>query len=177
MLDYSRALAPLAIIMMGVSGSGKSTLGRELAGAIACPYLEGDDFHASEAVTKMRAGVPLSDADRWPWLDRIGHAATTEIANHGIVVAACSALKRSYRDRLRETILAPVRFVLLDSDSKELARRLANRPGHYMPAGLLSSQIDTLEYPQPDEHVLVVDALLSPPTLRHQIIAWLTDPH
>ena len=121
---------------MGVSGSGKSTLGQELAGAIACPYLEGDDFHTPEAIAKMRAGEPLSDADRWPWRDRIGHCAAVAIADHGVVVAACSALKRSYRDRLRESIPAPVRFVLLEGNREELARRIAIRPGHYMPAGL-----------------------------------------
>jgi len=162
--------------MMGVSGSGKSTLGKEIAGMIACPYLEGDEVHAPAAIAKMRAGEPLTDDDRWPWLDRISQIAGAEIADHGIVVVACSALKRSYRDRLRKTILAPVRFVLLDGKREELSRRLANRSGHYMPAGLLSSQLDTLEYPQPDEGVLSLDALQSPPVLCEQTIAWLAAP-
>src|ERR1043165_2693670 len=108
-----RSLRPLALIAMGVSGSGKSTLGKALADAVGCPFLEGDDFHSPESVQKMRAGTPLTDADRWPWLERLGRAIGTAVAEHGITVASCSSLKRIYRDRLRETIAIPVCFVLL----------------------------------------------------------------
>jgi gluconokinase len=174
--DYLRELAPLAIIIMGVTGSGKTTLGMELVRDLGCPYLEGDDFHASEAIAKMRASEPLSDGDRWPWLDRIGRAARDEIAAHGLVVAACSALKRRYRDRLRETIGWPVRFVLLDAGREELCRRLAERKGHFMPASLIPSQLETLERPAADEHVLTLDAQQPPTVLRDRTLGWLTVP-
>ena len=92
---------------------------------------------------KMRAGTPLDDADRWPWLDRLGFAAGEVVASGGRVVAACSALKRGYRERLRAAIGAPTRFVLLDAGQDELLRRLTQRSGHYMPASLLDSQLAT----------------------------------
>src|SRR6266702_2472793 len=128
-----------AIIVMGVAGSGKSTLGAALARALNCPFLEGDDFHAPEAVTRMRAGTPLTDDDRWPWLDRLGRAISAEVVSHGIVVAACSALRRAFRNRLQEVITARVGFVLLDADPEELLRRLTERKQHYMPPSLLAS--------------------------------------
>jgi len=171
--DHFRGIAPLAIVIMGVSGSGKSTLGAEIAHTIGCPFLEGDSFHASEAIAKMRAGTPLTDGDRCPWLDRIGRAVETEINRHGIAVAACSALRKVYRDRLRDAITAPVRFVLLDVDREELTQRLNSRAGHYMPASLLSSQLETLERPEPDETVLTLDARLPPTLLAEQALAWL----
>lgn len=171
MPDYS--LGPLAIIIMGVCGSGKSTLGIELANAIACPFLEGDMFHTSQAIKKMRAGEPLTDEDRWPWLDHLGHAIATEVSHGGVVIAACSALKRSYRDRLRERIAVPVRFVLLDGEREELRRRLSSRSGHYMPASLLSSQLEILERPQPDEAAIELDVGQAPAILCNQIIGWL----
>lgn len=173
---HSKSLAPLAILVMGVSGSGKSTLGAELSVALGCPYLEGDAFHTPEAIAKMRAGEPLSDDDRWPWLDRIGDAVNAEVAGHGVVVAACSALRRAYRNRLRAKVAAPLRFVLLEGEREELSRRLSNRPGHYMPASLLTSQLETLEHPDPDEHGLILDALESPAVLRDQVVAWLYGP-
>jgi len=85
-----RSVGPLALIVMGVTASGKSTLGAALADALGCPFLEGDDFHSAQSVEKMRAGVPLTDDDRWPWLDRLGRALGTAIADHGIAVASCS---------------------------------------------------------------------------------------
>jgi gluconokinase len=163
----------MAILVMGVSGSGKSTLGTALAQAIGCPFLEGDDFHAPESVAKMSAGIPLTDADRWPWLDRLGRAVGAQLAAQGIVVAACSALRRAYRDRLRKVIAAPVAFVLLEADPGELLRRLSHRPHHYMPPSLLSSQLDTLERPQPDEPAITVDARLPTEVAREQILRWL----
>ncbi len=168
-----RDSAPLAIIVMGVSGSGKSTVGKELAGALACTFLEGDAFHTPQAVEKMRTGKPLTDEDRWPWLDRLGQAIDAETSRSGIAVAACSALKRAYRDRLRAVISAPVFFALLEGEREELRRRLVNRADHYMPASLLSSQIETLERPEPDETAIALDALQPPSVLRDEIIAWL----
>jgi gluconokinase len=167
---------------MGVSGSGKSTLGVALAAAIGCPFLEGDDFHAPEAVEKMRAGIPLTDDDRWPWLDRLGSALGSEVARNKIAVAACSALKKAYRDRLRQAIPAPVGFVLMDANPEELLRRLTARTHHYMPASLLTSQLDTLERPQPEhdagrpgEPAIALDATRPVATLCEQTIAWLQE--
>jgi gluconokinase len=167
---------------MGVSGSGKSTLGVALAAAIGCPFLEGDDFHAPEAVEKMRAGIPLTDDDRWPWLDRLGSALGSEVARNKIAVAACSALKKAYRDRLRQAIPAPVGFVLMDANPEELLRRLTARTHHYMPASLLTSQLDTLERPQPEhdagrpgEPAIALDATRPVATLCEQTIAWLLE--
>lgn len=158
---------------MGVSGCGKSTLGALLAGALDCSFLEGDAFHDASAVAKMSAGQPLVDEDRWPWLDRLGGAIGETLTAQGGVVAACSALKRDYRDRLREAIGAPTRFILLDAQPDELLRRINQRAGHYMPASLLDSQLATLERPAPDEAILTLDAATSPERLRALSQTWL----
>ncbi|MBO9557331.1 MAG: gluconokinase [Caulobacter sp.] len=160
---------------MGVSGSGKSTLGALLAHKLDCPFLEGDDFHDARAVAKMSAGRPLNDDDRWPWLDRLGRAIGEAVASGGPVVAACSALRHSYRERLRRAIGAPTRFVLLDASHGELLRRLTERAGHYMPASLLDSQLATLERPGADETVFTLDAVASPERLCEMAHAWLAD--
>ena len=162
-----------AIIIMGVSGSGKSTLAALLADRLACPFFEGDSFHSEASVAKMRAGQPLTDADRWPWLDRLGAAISVAVAGHGRSVAACSALKRVYRDRLRAAIAAPTAFVLLEADRNELARRLENRPGHYMPSSLLDSQLATLEKPEAGELALALDSTLPPELLADRVLDWL----
>lgn len=174
MTELASRVAPLAVIIMGVSGSGKTTVSIALAEAAGCPRLEGDSFHTSQAIAKMAAGTPLTDEDRWPWLDRLGKAIETTVEERGLVVATCSALKHTYRDRIRQAIRAPVRFVLLDVGRDELKRRLSSRSGHYMPASLLPSQIATLERPAPDEGVLILDAEQAPAILRDQIIRWLT---
>ncbi|MDP1027326.1 gluconokinase [Sphingomonas sp. KR1UV-12] len=160
---------------MGVSGSGKSTLGARLAHAYDCPFLEGDDFHAVAAVDKMRAGHPLTDEDRWPWLDRLGHALAAAAAEHGRAVAACSALRRVYRERLEAAVGGATRFVLLDNDRDVLARRLADRPDHYMPASLLDSQLATLERPGADEPALILDSNAPPDWLCNAAVTWLAN--
>lgn len=166
--------ASLVIVTMGVSGSGKSTLGALLARQLDCAFLEGDDFHAPDAVAKMRAGQPLNDEDRWPWLDRLGAAVAQALASRGAVVTACSALRRGYRDRLRAAVApTPMRFILLDAGRDELARRLAGRAGHYMPASLLDSQLSTLERPHADEAVFTLDAAAPPERLCEMTRAWL----
>lgn len=156
---------------MGVSGSGKSTLIALLARQWACPAIEGDDFHAPASVAKMQAGHPLGDADRWPWLDRLG-AAIGAAARGGTVVAACSALKRSYRRRLAEAAGVTPCFILLDADNDALAARLAHRTGHYMSPQLLGSQLATLERPGADEHALTLDATRPPDALCADVLAW-----
>jgi gluconokinase len=158
---------------MGVSGSGKSTLGPVLARALNCRFLDGDDFHDAAAVLKMSAGQPLADDDRWPWLDRLGLAIGQALARDGGSVAACSALRRGYRDRLRAAIRAPVRFVLLDASPDELRCRLDDRAGHYMPASLLGSQLATLERPGPDEAAIALTTGAPPEQLCDATLAWL----
>jgi carbohydrate kinase (thermoresistant glucokinase family) len=139
------------IVVMGVSGSGKSTVAAGLASDLGLRMVDGDDLHLPESVTKMRSGIALEDADRWPWLDRIGHylAEEGDQPTQGRIVA-CSALKRTYRDRIRR--LAPsVRFIFLDGAPELIRDRMSRRKGHYMQPGLLDSQLHTLERPQPDE--------------------------
>lgn len=158
---------------MGVSGCGKSTLGALIAQTLDCAFLEGDDFHSEDAVAKMRSGEPLTDEDRWPWLDRLGLAAADAIDEDGTTVLACSALRKTYRDRLRSVIHYPVHFVLLENSRDNLLKRLGNRPGHYMPASLLDSQLATLERPAPSEDAMILSSDIAAVTLRNDVIAWL----
>jgi gluconokinase len=166
-------LASRAVIVMGASGSGKSTLGPRLAQALQCGFLEGDAFHDAGAVEKMRAGEPLQDEDRWSWLDRIGVEMNATVARDGVGVAACSALKRRYRERLQATIQAPAAFVFLDAGEAELTCRLKARSGHYMPPSLLASQLHALEPPGRDEPALVLDARRPLGELCDSALAWL----
>jgi gluconokinase len=168
--SITAALPRCAIIVMGVSGCGKSTLMQDLAVQLACPAFEGDDFHGAENVAKMRAGHPLDDADRWPWLDRLGTAIGAAVATDGLAVAACSALKRAYRDRLARAAGVPLLFVLLDGTRAEIAARLAARTRHYMPASLLDSQFATLERPAPDERALTLPCAWSLEQLRDAVL-------
>lgn len=143
--------------MMGVSGCGKTSVGQRVAGHLGWPFLEGDALHPPANVARMHAGHPLDDADRAPWLDAIGEWMDARVAAGTSAVIACSALKRRYRDRLRRG-RAGVCFALLDVGRPELERRLRDRPGHFMPASLLDSQLATLEPPTPDEPAFIVDA-------------------
>lgn len=148
-------------IIMGVSGCGKSTYAQSFAATSGARFIEGDDLHGAANIARMRAGTPLSDADRWPWLDRIAATVNSALAG-GDVVATCSALRRAYRDRLRDGIAAPVRFVLLDVPHDELRRRLAARAHAFMPPILLDTQLATLEWPGADEDVLIVQPPSAP---------------
>jgi gluconokinase len=144
-----------AIIVMGVSGCGKSSLGSALAHRLGCSFIEGDDLHPQCNVAKMSRGVALDDADRWPWLDALGE----QIAFHAgsSVVLSCSALRRTYRDRLRHSTQGPVTFVFLQGSRTALQARLEQRRGHYMPAQLLDSQLATLELPTSEPDVVTID--------------------
>ncbi|UGB38117.1 gluconokinase [Frateuria soli] len=148
--------APTAVVVMGVSGSGKSTIARHLADALGYAFLDGDDLHPQANIARMRSGTPLRDADRLPWLDAIAAWMHKQLAAGHSAVVACSALKRAYRERLREAGPA-VRFVYLQVDHDELARRMRARE-HFMPLRLLGSQLATLEEPAGDEPALCVDA-------------------
>ncbi|PZO76901.1 MAG: gluconokinase [Sphingomonas taxi] len=159
---------------MGVSGSGKSTIGAALAARLGCQFLEGDAFHTPYSVAKMRAGQPLDDQDRWPWLDRVAASLHDTAASDGVAVGACSALKRIYRDRLSRMAGIPLLFVFLDTtDQDELSRRLAHRSGHYMPTSLIASQLETLEKPQLDERALTLSAGLSPDRACDVALDWI----
>ena len=149
-LIATAALPRFTLVVMGVSGSGKSTIAAAMAEALRLPYTDGDSLHSAASVAKMHAGTPLQDADRWPWLDRIGACLSdTAAAPRGMVVA-CSALKRAYRDRLRSASPG-IRFLFLDGTEALLRSRLAHRSGHYMPGTLLKSQLQTLQRPGYDE--------------------------
>lgn len=142
-----------SVVLMGVSGSGKTTVGHRAAALAGMRFIDADALHPLENVAKMAAGHPLDDADRAPWLDSVAQA----LAEATPVVVACSALRRAYRDRLRRDAPRAL-FVLLQVPRPELESRVAARPGHFMPASLLDSQLAAFEAPTPDEGVHVLDA-------------------
>jgi carbohydrate kinase (thermoresistant glucokinase family) len=139
---------------MGVSAAGKSTVGRTLADALGVPFADADDLHSDANRAKMAAGTPLTDDDRWPWLDAVGEH--LRAAHDTGLVMACSALRRAYRDRIR-SVAPEVVFVHLDGTRELLAARIAARTDHFMPSTLLESQLATLEPLEPDEAGLVMD--------------------
>ena len=154
-MAHSRVDAGMSspVVVMGVSGSGKSTVGAALAQRLRVPFADADDFHPPANITKMTAGHALDDDDRYPWLESIGGW----LAGHpegGVM--SCSALKRKYRDQLRRHC-ADVRFLHLSGTEDVIARRQASRPGHFMPAALLTSQFETLEPLDADEYGISID--------------------
>jgi len=162
-----------ALIVMGVSGSGKTTVAELIAKRLGWPFMEGDRLHPKASVEKMRRGIPLTDDDRAPWLDRIGGELKDWAAEGRSGVMTCSALKRAYRDRIRAA-RPDVRFVYLKGSLALIEARVVARHHEYMPASLLKSQFDTLEEPAPDEPgVVTVDADASPETEAAAAIAAL----
>lgn len=160
-------------VVMGVSGSGKSTVGKALAAARGVTYLEGDDFHPPRNVERMAAGIALTDEDRAGWLLRLRDELGRYASQGRGVVLACSALKRDYRDVLRQG--APhLQLIYLHGSRELLAQRLAERRHHYMPASLLDSQLATLEVPQRDEAGLIVDVDRTPEEIVRDILARQT---
>ena len=145
---------PSVLVVMGVSGTGKSTVAGLLAGRLGWELAEGDDLHPPENVAKMASGQPLTDEDRWPWLDKVAAWITDRVGSGKTGVITCSALRRRYRDRLRGT---GVMFVHLHGDKELIAARMAARLDHYMPAGLLDSQFEALERIEPDENAIVLN--------------------
>lgn len=162
---------------MGVSGSGKSTLGAALAARLGCAFLEGDDFHDTDCVARMASGQPLSDDDRWPWLERIGEAAWQAAQATGLVIVSCSALRRSYRDCLRLKMPGKSAFMLLDADPEDVARRIEARKGHFMSPRLISSQFAILELPGSDELALTLRASNDVQRLCDSACDWLGSDH
>ncbi|MEU9592017.1 gluconokinase [Streptomyces sp. NPDC048219] len=150
---------PHVVVVMGVAGTGKTTIGPLLAARLGVPYAEGDDFHPPANIAKMTAGTPLTDEDRWPWLDAIGGWAHGRAGLGGVV--SSSALKRSYRDRLRAAAPGVV-FVHLTGSRELIEDRMSHREGHFMPTALLDSQFATLQPLEQDEAGVAVDVAGSP---------------
>ena len=166
--------APLAVVVMGVSGCGKTTFGERLAHALGATFIEGDAFHPPANVARMAAGIALTDADRQGWLETLAGQLSAAAEARRSVVLGCSALKRRYRDTLRSG--APgLRLVHLSGTRELLAKRLAERRGHYMPASLLDSQLATLEPPGPDEDAITLDIELATDTLVQTALAQLQE--
>jgi gluconokinase len=161
-----------AVVVMGVSGSGKTTVAELLAKELGWQFVEGDRLHPPANVKKMRQGIPLTDADRGPWLDRIGEELRSWAAAGQSGVMTCSALKRAYRDRIRSA-RPDVRIVYLKGSEALIKSRVAARHHEYMPASLLRSQFDALEEPKSDERVVAVEADGSPETEVAAVIAEL----
>ena len=155
-MGFEQKIPPLAVIVMGVSGCGKSSVGERVATQNGMPFLEGDQLHPAANVEKMAKGIPLTDEDRLPWLDRIGEEIkAAQKASRGLVIS-CSALKRSYRDRLRQAAGGRLAFVFLEGPRELLLSRMQARQGHFMPASLLDSQLQTLEPPTGEPGVVTV---------------------
>ena len=163
--------APL-VVVMGVSGCGKSTVGQLLARRVHGEFLEGDLLHPQRNIDRMAAGIALTDNDRRDWLLEIAQQLADAHASQHALVVSCSALKRSYRDTLRAAS-NHLAFVHLHADTALLAARMQARPGHFMPASLLTSQLETLEPPGPDERAVTFDAALPAEQIAEQATAWL----
>ena len=144
--------AAIGIVVLGVSGCGKSTIGKMLAPPLGASFLEGDEYHSSANVAKMRSGQPLDDTDRWPWLEKIGAAAAGHLRQGKSVVVACSALRRAYREALSHAARHDLIFVHLMIDKATIAARIQARRQHFMPVALLESQLATLEPLAAGEH-------------------------
>lgn len=166
------------LVVMGVSGSGKTTVAEGVVERTGWVFAEADAFHPQANIDKMASGTPLTDEDRWPWLRHLG----AWMAEHGAkgedTVITCSALKRTYRDVLRADVLAlgaghRVLFAHLDGSAEVIAARLEGRKGHFMPASLLQSQIDTLEDLEPDEDGVVLDLTAAPAELVERVMEGL----
>lgn len=160
------------LVVMGVSGCGKSTVGEGLSERLDWPFLEGDSLHPPENVAKMESGQPLTDDDRWPWLERIAEWIEERHKAGEDGVVTCSTLKRSYRkvlDRRGDGVV----FVFLHGERETLEARMRARTGHFMPASMLASQLETLEPPGDDEPVVPVAIEQSPAAIVEQVVAAL----
>jgi len=143
-MSPAREPLPPLVVVMGVSGSGKTTIGTLVAHELGVEFIDGDSLHPLENVQKMAAGTPLDDDDRWPWLEIVGRTLHEHGERREGLVVACSALKRAYRERIRSQAPSAL-FLHLDGTLEVLTRRIEGRSGHFMPAALLESQIETLE--------------------------------
>jgi len=165
-----------AIVVMGVSGAGKSTVGRLTATRLDCPFRDADSFHPPANIAKMARGAPLTDADRWPWLQAIAAWIGEHRAAGTTCVATCSALKRAYRDLVTEGQRPDVRLVYLKGDMALIEARLAARRWHFMPPALLRSQFDALEEPGDEERAMVMSIDERPEEIAESVLAALRIP-
>ena len=161
----------MVIIIFGVSGAGKTTIGKLLARDLRWRFIEADDFHPAANIEKMRSGHPLTDNDRWPWLEQLRQQIERSLSARENAVLACSALKRAYRDRLH--VSDEIKFVFLRGDYALVQKQLRSRHGHFINAALLQSQFHDLEEPESDENVLTVDLGRKPQELVDEIKATL----
>lgn len=159
----------MIVVLAGVAGSGKTAVGMALAGRLGWTFEDADALHSPADIAKMHSGIPLTDADRWPWLESVAAWLDARIAAGTPAVAACSVLKRSYRDFLYRSRPA-IQIVMLEADAPTLEARLIARRGHFFPAGLLQSQLADLEMPDHDERTLVVPTVQSPAEIADEII-------
>lgn len=160
------------LVVTGVSGSGKSEIGRRLAARLGIDYVEGDDYHPPHNVAKMSAGTPLDDADRQDWLCALRDILHKAVEEQRGIVLSCSALKRRYRDLLRQGDPAAI-FIYLHGERELIAQRMRTRAGHFMPLSLLDSQFRALEPPAADEKGMAVDIRLAPDRLVNHIVQRL----
>ena len=158
----------MIIVLIGVAGSGKTTVGMLLAEAIHCPFLEGDSLHSEQNIDKIRHGIPLTDADRAPWLAAIHNHILYWFERGQDLVVGCSALTQGYREVLAEGV--PITWVYLKGSFELIRTRLKRRPNHFMKADMLQSQFDTLEEPS---NALVVDVSAPPSAIVEQILSEL----
>jgi carbohydrate kinase (thermoresistant glucokinase family) len=159
------------IVIFGVSGTGKTTIGKLLACELGWNFIEADEFHPAANIQRMHSGRPLTDEDRWPWLEQLRQQIERALAVGENAVLACSALKRAYRDRLR--VNKAVKFVFLCGEYALIEKRLRSRRGHFTNAELLQSQFNDLEELQPDENVLTVELGRTPQAIVEEIQAEL----
>lgn len=159
----------MMVVLMGVSGVGKTTLGEVLARRTGWRLYDADEFHSAQNIEKMRNGIALQDADRWPWLDRMNALLLQKQAEHESVLLACSALKQKYRDRLGNGC-RDLHWIYLKGDFDLIRSRLESRKNHYMKAGLLESQFAALEEPR---DAIVVDVAQPPDALANQVLSEL----
>lgn len=170
--ERHREALPTILVVMGVSGAGKSTIGRQLAERLGRPFQEGDELHPPANIAKMNAKIPLSDSDRWPWLERIAEQIDRWRQQRCSAVITCSALARRYREFL-STKRPEVRFLYLKGEPALIAARLKNRKGHFMPPDLLDSQFAALEPPSPEEPVIEVESALPIETIVERLLRKL----
>jgi gluconokinase len=157
-------------VVMGVAGSGKSVIGAALANSLGVDFVDGDDYHSAANIGRMASGTPLTDDDRAAWLGTLGAIIRDAKDSGAGIVVACSALRRRYRDILR-TGAPELQFIFLRGAPTLIAKRLADRGGHFMPPSLLDSQLATLEEPTPDESAWVCDIRKSPEEIVAEIVA------
>ena len=164
----------MIVIIFGVAGAGKTTVGKLLARELGWRFIEADDFHPSGNIEKMRSGHPLNDKDRWPWLERVRQQIERSLSAGENAVLVCSALRRTYRDRLH--VSNEIKFVFLRGDHALVEKQLHNRRGHFMNTNLLQSQFDDLEEPQSDENALTIQLGPTPQEIVEEIKTKLNLP-